>query len=399
MENLTFYQYNPWWEDDAWQDSYAFIKRSYFQEKIFSHINSKSRSILFLTGLRRVGKTSLMKISIQKLIKEGTEPSKILYISMDDYTLKDVSILDVINQYKSIQRIKYEEPCYIFLDEITYKADFRQQLKNLYDNTTNKIIVSASSSSALRDQKGWLTGRELVLEVHPLYFNEYLDFKEITIKQRDANLLPTYFEDYMQTGGMPEYVLTGDRAYLVGLIGDIISKDIVAYHGIKNHRIIIDYFVLLMERAGKQISINKISKILDISPDTASRYLQMFVDTYLISLMPRYGKTNEQILSPKKIYVADLGIKNVITGFRDKGAIFENYVYLLIKHLDPRYIYENETELDFITKDKTLIEVKYNQVLDGKQKQLFETFHAVNKILISNFAELEQLNNLQIDFH
>lgn len=394
MDNLTFYQYNPWWEEDAWQDTIAFVKRPIFQEKIFSHITSKSRSILFLTGLRRVGKTSLMKISIQKLIKDGIKPNNILYISMDDYTLKDVSILDVINQYKSIQKIKYEEPCYIFLDEITYKIDFRQQLKNLYDNTTNKIIVSASSSSALRDQKGWLTGRELVLEVHPLNFREYLYFKEITIKQRDATLLKAYFEDYMQTGGMPEYVLTGDRSYLIGLIEDIISKDIIAHYGIKHTQIIKDYFVLLMERSGKQISINKISNILDISPDTASRYLQMFAETYLINLVPRYGKTNEQILSPKKIYVADLGIKNIITGFRDKGAIFENYVYLLIKHLDPRYIYEDGIELDFITKNMTIVEVKYNQFLEGKQKQLFETFPAKQKIFVSSMAELEQLNNL-----
>ena len=78
-------------------------------------------------------------------------------------------------------------------------------------------------------------------------------------------------------------------------------------------------------------------------------------------------------------YVADLGIKNIITGFRDKGAIFENYVYLRIKDKQPRYIYQETIELDFFTKDKVLIEVKYDQELVGKQKDLFKKFPAKQK--------------------
>jgi predicted AAA+ superfamily ATPase len=117
----------------------------------------------------------------------------------------------------------------------------------------------------------------------------------------------------------------------------------------------------------------------------------MFAETYLIHLMPRYGKTNEQILSPQKIYAADLGIKNVVTGFRDKGAIFENYVYLLIKGTEPRYIYQDTIELDFFTKDRTLIEVKYNQTIEGKQKLLFDGFDANSKLLISRVSDLANL--------
>ncbi|MDL1963833.1 MAG: DUF4143 domain-containing protein [Deltaproteobacteria bacterium] len=80
-----------------------------------------------------------------------------------------------------------------------------------------------------------------------------------------------------------------------------------------------------MERSGKQLSINKIGKILNISPDTSKRYLSYFESTYLIHLLPRWGKTNQKLLSPKKIYASDLGIKYLFMGERDLGSYFENY--------------------------------------------------------------------------
>jgi predicted AAA+ superfamily ATPase len=174
----------------------------------------------------------------------------------------------------------------------------------------------------------------------------------------------------------------------------VIYKDIVAFHGIKNPQGIKDFFALLMERAGKQVSINKIANIMKMSPDTAKRYLQMFEETYLIYLMPRYGKLNERLLSPKKNYAADLGIRNLLTGFRDKGALFENYVYLTIKHLEPSYIYQNGIELDFFTQNKILIEVKYGGELTTKQKDLFEKTEAEKKLTIDNIHDLENLKAL-----
>lgn len=355
------------------------------------------KSILFVTGLRRVGKTSLIRLAIRRLLSSGINPKNIFYIGIDDYTLKDLSILEIIREYKKINNLTNGEKSFIFLDEITYKEDFRQQLKTLHDNSNNKITVSSSSSSSLRNKKGWLTGRERILEVHPLTFTEFLEFKQIKIKKSDTHLSERYFEEYMQIGGIPAYVLNNDRAYLTSMVDDIIQKDIIAHHGIKHTQIVKDYFMLIMERAGKQISINKVANILKISPDTANRYMQMFLDTYLISLIPRYGTTNEQILSPKKVYASDLGIKNIFTGFRDEGSIFENYVFMLIKDLKPRYIYENEIEIeiDFITIGKTLIEVKYNQNIEEKQKRLFEAYSAKNKLFIGGIKDLKLLANIK----
>lgn len=391
MEEIL-YRYNPWWED------------GFKPEKVFSRPNIfknlenalDSKQIVILTGLRRVGKTTLMKQMIDHLIRvKGVDPKLVLYVSLDDYLLADNTILEIIEEYRKMQRLSFSEKVYLFLDEITYKKDFELQLKNIYDQHNAKVYVSSSSASVLKSKKAFLTGRNVVLEVLPLDFEEYLSFKEIKAKKSDAHLLEKYFENFMRTGGMPEYVLTGNIEYLKELVDDIIQKDIAAFHGVRDVQILKDYFLLLMERAGKIISINKIAKILDISPDSARRYLQMFADSYLIFLVSRSGKTNERLLSAKKIYAADLGVRVYFTGFRDKGSLFENYVYLKIKKTNPSYVYQEGNEIDFLTEDKTLIEVKYNAKMNEKQELLFDKMEVKKKILVKNIFDLEKLNHLE----
>lgn len=382
MEQL-FFRFNPWWEEEI---SYNFVERKSYLLQMEKSMERKD--IAILTGLRRIGKTSLMKLFIEKLIKgRNIEPKRIFYISLDTYGLEHYSIMEIIDEYRKIHKLPFAEQIYLFLDEIAYKENFQQELKNLYDLGNVKIYASSSASSVLKDKKAYLTGREKIIEILPLTFEEYLLFKEIKLSKANSHLLDSYFGDYMQTGGIPEYVLTGDIAYLVELLDDIIYKDIIAAHGIRDKKIIRDYFRLLMERAGKQVSLNKISKILGIGVDTARRFLSYFEDTYLIHPIERCGKLNERLKSPKKIYAGDIGIKNIYTGFRDKGAVFENLVYLKIKHKNPCYIYKNKIELDFLTKDKILIEAKYNSELTDKQKKLFESINADKKMLIKNVKD------------
>jgi len=387
MEQL-FFRFNPWWEEEI---SYNFVERKTYLLQMEQSI--KRKDIAILTGLRRIGKTTLMKLLIERLIKShNIEPKRIFYISLDSYGLEHYSIMEIIDEYRKIHKLPFAEQIYLFLDEIAYKESFQQELKNLYDLGNVKIYASSSASSILKDKKAHLTGREKIIEILPLTFEEYLLFKEIRLSKANSHLLDRYFDDYMQTGGIPEYVLTGDIAYLVELLDDIIYKDIIAAHGIRDNKIIRDYFRLLMERAGKQVSLNKISKILGIGVDTARRYLSYFEDTYLVHPIERCSKLNERLKSPKKIYAGDIGIKNIYTGFRDKGAVFENLVYLKIKHKNPCYIYKNKIEIDFLTKDKILIEAKYNSELTDKQKKLFESINADKKMLIKNVKDFKSLD-------
>lgn len=386
MEAL-FYKSNPWWEE-----KYTFNgkKRDIYLNELEKFFENKET--IFLTGLRRVGKTSILKSFISQLINEkAIEPKHIFYISLDLLALEKLSITEILQEYKKLHKIASSQKLYIFLDEVTAKESYQQELKNLYDLEKSKIYASSSSASLLRDKNAYLTGRQRVIEVMPLNFNEYLEFKGVVIKKSDAYLLESYFDEYMNDGGMPEYVLTGDISYLQNLIDNILYKDIIAYHNIKNEHVIRDFYKLLMERSGKQLSLNKIANILDIGVDSARRYLSYFEDTYLIYTIEKYGKLNEKLKNPKKVYAGDIGLKNVVTGFRDKGAIFENLVFLKIKNQKPSYFYVDGIELDFMTEDKILIEVKYKSVLNEKQQKLFDTSEANKKIIIDSYKSFLEL--------
>ena len=94
-------------------------------------------------------------------------------------------------------------------------------------------------------------------------------------------------------------------------------------------------------------------------------------------------------ISPDNI--ADrIGMRNIIVGFRDKGAIFENIVFMKIKDQDPKYVYQNGQEIDFFTNGR-LIEVKYHRDIEGKQLMVFDKFKAQHKMVIKNYVDLKKL--------
>src|SRR3989338_1826372 len=109
-------EYNPWWSRDY--SFPAYINRPSFEQKLYDLIDKKG--IVLLTGLRRVGKTTLLKRAIQQLLEQGTPSKHILYVSFDDYAVKDLSMIEVIDRYYQMQRLSYDVKAYVFLDEVTY---------------------------------------------------------------------------------------------------------------------------------------------------------------------------------------------------------------------------------------------------------------------------------------
>lgn len=369
---------NPWWEGGKPLPE-TFPRPRYLQ-RLKASLNL--RDIVMVTGLRRVGKTTLLRQLIDVQLAD-VAPVDILYVSLDAYGLEAYSIHEIVEQYRMLHRHKMDRKVYLFLDEVTAKPDFNRELKDFYDHENVKIFASASSASLFRDQKAHLTGRTRTMEILPLDFDEFLMFKDVRISARDDHLRQSYFMEYLETGGLPEYVLTGDIVYLTELIDSILHKDIIAFHGLKDVTLVRDFFRLLMERVGKQFTANRVANILGISIDTVRRYMAYFLETYLIYTIERCGKLNQRLRSPQKVYAGDVGIRNLATGFRDKGAVFENLVYLKIKHRNPCYVLEDGNEIDFLF-DDVLMEVKLNHSLSGKQRELFETHPAGEKRFISS---------------
>ncbi|MEK6974519.1 MAG: ATP-binding protein [Nanoarchaeota archaeon] len=373
------YKQNPWWEGKFEEES---IPRDIYLKEIFRNI--KSKEIIFLTGLRRIGKTTILMQTISKLLT-NTRPDDILFIRLDSFNLLEYSIHQLVEEYRKLHKKSVTDFFYLFLDEVTSRDNFEQELKSLYDNENIKIICSSSIATLMRDKKALLTGRTRTIEVMPLNFQEFLQFKEAKIGKADKAKLESYFKDYLKIGGIPYYVLTEDRAYLNELVESIVYKDIIAYHKISGEKSVKELFVLLCQRVGKPMSYNKLAKLLKISVDSVKRYVSYFEKAYLFYIVDRYSNSaNERVTSPKKIYIGDVGIKNIITEFKDLGASYENLVFLKIKDKNPAYYLENSIEIDFITKD-SLIEAKYNQEISEKQSKLFESIISKNKTIAKGY--------------
>ncbi len=373
-------QYNPWWFDTY---DFSAIHRPKYLDKIIEDIDRKN--VIIITGIRRVGKTTLIKQAITELLKK-VPAKKVFYASLDNFEFENHTIKDIIETYREMKKIPIDDKAYLFLDEVTYKKNFQQEIKNLYDMTNLKIIISSSSASVLKDKKAFLTGRTKTIEVMPLDFQEFLQFRKIKVKKYDYALMKTYFDDYLKIGGMPGYVLEPDIDYLKELVESIVYKDIIAYHNIKDKTIVFDLLKLLSERVGKRLTYNKLANILKISVDSVRRYLSYFEDTYIVYMIGKHGSLNERMAAPRKVYFSDTGIRNVLAGFKDTGSLFENIVFLRIKDKNPSYYMKDSVELDFVF-DRNIIECKYTDEKNKKQDDLLDELSSVYNVKIIGFKE------------
>lgn len=381
-------RFNTWWFESYQPD---FIVRKKYINPLETHLNKKT--ITFLVGLRRVGKTTLMHQLIDILINQKKVNQKnILYVSLEHPAFKKMSLMDLVEEFRKINGLSIKEKVFLFFDEVHYKEDFMRDLKIIYDHENVKVFASASNSIALQDIKAYSTGRTQKIVIEPLDFNEYLMFKNINIKEYDSHLLYNHFEEYLFTGGMPEFVLTQDPEYIINLVEDIIYKDIVGKYKIRDISSLKDLFILLCERTGKPMTYNKIAKILNISKDTVKEYIGYFTSTYLFYLIEKEAKSlNEAKYAPKKVYIVDNGIRTVFIGEKDKGSLFENCVFQTIKKHKPSYVQKNSVEIDFYYK-QTLLEVKYRKNVETKQlnaiKHLKKELNAKKIIFIENISDL-----------
>ncbi len=347
-------RYNPWWEETY---SSPGIKRGAYIQDVSEKL--EKRRMVLIYGLRRVGKTYIMKQFIASMLNKVSSKN-IFYISIDHPAIEYIPLHDLLDEYRKQFMLSRDEKVYVLFDEIQKRNDFEKELKGIYDLEENVYLIGAGSNSLMIKHKtGALTGRHARVHIDPLSFDEFLDFKEIKVKRSEKFLEEKAFEEYMYTGGMPEYVLTGDPEYIEDMVEDIIYKDIVPRYGVKDPLLMKKLFLLLCERVGKRVTASKLARVLDMSHDTVSSYLDHFKETYLIDMIEKEGTPNERTYAPKKAYICDAGVLNVMRGKVEKGALAENLVcHKLTKMGTPRYIMKNSREIDFFVDGKAY-EVKY----------------------------------------
>ncbi len=354
------HRFNPWWDREFESPGIA-------REDHLKHLLSlkRTKDVVLITGLRRVGKTTLMLQLIHRLLKEMNS-KLVFYVSLDHIALRDRSIIDIVDGFRAANGLKHDEFVYLFLDEVHFKEGFELQLKNLYDEGNAKVYASGSSSLDIVMKSPHLTGRQRIHRLSPLDFREFLRFTGKEVSKADSHLYPALAEEYLETGGMPEYVISRDPNQLQAMVQSILYRDVAGRHEIRNRENLLDILSLIAQSVGSPLSLRKISRVLGIPVDVVSRIVDLFVEANLIHVVEKEGKVSERKASPRKMYLADNGLFGVLTEKVNFGALVENMVFLALRRMDDvRYYRSSGIEVDFVIK-KNAWEVKYKSAVEEK---------------------------------
>ncbi len=355
MENVIdiLKKWNPWEKEID-----AGILRENYLKRIFPLMERKE--VLVLKGIRRSGKSTIVKQLMQELLKKGVSKEQILYINLEDYGFADnlnIKLFDIIfDEYR--RHTQNKKKTYFFIDEVQKIISWEKWVRTKYDLGENiKFIVTGSSASLLsKELSTLLTGRNISFTIMPLSFKEHCFFT----KKEDL-------EEYMLYGGFPEIVLERSeekKNYLLQqYFEDIIHKDIIDRYDIRNTKQIINLARYLISSSGSKTSINKLSKVFGIAKDTLSTYINYMVDAYLLSEVSYFSfsaKVKHEVSKLPKFYALDNGLIKIVSMKYSKniGQMFENSVFIKLfeKYNDVSYWGELNSEVDFIV-NKTAINV------------------------------------------
>ncbi len=338
-------------------------------------------NILAILGIRRCGKSVLS----WGILKGET----VAYINFDDETLYGITTHDLNNVLRAFYEL-YSEPSCIILDEIQNVPGWELFANRL--RRTKKVIITGSNSNLLSGELAThLTGRHTDFTLFPFSFREFLNYNEFNLEEEKKFLYSTkvaakigdFLNKYTLQGGFPEnYKLNIAKT----IFGDIIQKDVVRRHKIKNISVIENLAKYLVSNFSQEISFNKLKNVFGIGKiETIKNYVKYIQDAYLIIVLERFSfKLKQQVISPKKIYCIDTGIINSIAfKFTENiGKLMENLVAIELFrrksywHNDWEIFYwkdYQQREVDFIVKEgheiKQLIQVTYASGKDEIEKR------------------------------
>ncbi len=347
----------------------------FFSRKIYSSLKEhlSSREVTVLTGMRRTGKTTL----IRQLLTEIPSENKIYFDfeNIADRELFSEKNYDAILLALAGRGLDVKGKLFIAIDEIQLASNIPSVIKYLHDHHDIKFLVTGSSSYYLKNLfSESLAGRKKIFELFPLDFGEFLLFKGIPSASRDFSgstfLLSEYerlralYEEFIRFGGFPEVVLTSDDARKKDLLEDILSSyinvDIAMLADFRRKDIIYSLMRMLASRAGNRLDYAKLARNIGISPVTVKSYVDFFEQTYFLSRVPIFSRSPDRaIVKAKKLYFSDTGILNTLAEV-SSGAQFENAVFTELRHHGEisYYALKNGREIDFIVDGEIALEVK-----------------------------------------
>lgn len=307
------------------------IKREQILRRIRPFYDSEL--IKVLVGLRRSGKSVLLRQIMEELKQNGVGEEQIIYINFEDFQYSHITDAEKLYHY-ICERRKSEEKYYLFFDEIQMVAEFERVINSFRATWDVSIFITGSNGKLLSGELATLlSGRYVSFRVAPFSFSEYCEIKEIE-KPSDEDLI-----EYMNWGGMPQrFSMKSEeeiRTFLKDLYNSIVLRDVVQRTGAKDIDLLNRIMEYLMANPSQTFSsqgILKYFKSVDrsVSTQTLYNYLEHIQTSLIVSQAKRYDIRGKRILTTlDKYYLTDLGLGRIHnSGFKlEMGALLENVVY------------------------------------------------------------------------
>lgn len=346
-------------------------KRNIYLDKIRPFIGKPI--IKVITGMRRVGKSCLLRQVINVLKDDGISPERIFRIDKESLDFEHIKTYSDLNREVLAAFSEKETPCFLIVDEVQEIEEWERAIISLAARGDIDIFISGSNAHLLSSELATLiAGRYIEIPVYSLGFAEHLQFSE-----KDRSSRQDEFTKFLRMGGMPAtYHFERDEELIHQYIGSvyntILLKDIVKRHSIRNVTLLENIARYLFDNIGNTLSAKRIADYLKaqrlrVGVDTVQNYLGYFTEAQLAHKVLRFDMKGKRHLElHEKYYLNEIGIRHALLGYReaDIGGILENIVFIELKRRGYSVSIGKmgEREVDFIAtrqNEKIYIQVAY----------------------------------------
>jgi predicted AAA+ superfamily ATPase len=339
---------------------------------------------VIISGLRRVGKSTLLSQLAHRLGKE-----KFYYLNFEDERFLSFQVDNANDLYQILVEMFNERKIFI-IDEVQNVPGWEHFVRRFMDMGFKFYITGSNASLLSRELGSRLTGRYLPIELFPFSFNEFIQFKGYKILDInrmttvDAARLQQYLSEYIIQGGIPESLKYPELPLLRTLYDDVLYRDIATRYRIEEVRALKELAYYLISNPTNLISFNKLKEQFHLgSVNTIKNYIEYLENSWLFFTLNLYDYSiKRQQIAPKKVYSIDTGLINAI-GFTfspNTGRLMENLVHLTLRRKTKEiYYYASKTgfEVDFyLPETHELIQVALN--LDNSRTRERETRALIN---------------------
>lgn len=347
--------------------------------------------IKVVTGLRRVGKSTIFDLYIRELLNDGVNPEQILKINFEDIANDYLRSKTVLYNY-ILSHMQKVNKLYVFLDEVQRVEGFEEVVDSLFIKDNVDIYITGSNAKFLSSEIATLlTGRYIEINVLPLSFKEYYDhFKNSGKDKRQL------FNDYITYGALPGIFMfdsgtVQQQEYVESVYKTILEKDVLKRNSAASKQLVENILSYLVYNIGCLTSTKRITDTLNsngtkVSYNTVDSYFETLQDCYFVYKADRYDVVGKEYLKLiNKYYITDFGFKYYILNNKtiELPQILENLVFLELKRRRFKIATGKvaEKEVDFIVKDN-FDKTKYVQVAvtvmdEEKLKQELRPFYGI----------------------